>query len=55
MVLFTVSPLLLQHSQLVAYVVDGRVVATGTHHELLATHPGYQGLIKRDEALEVGR
>jgi ABC-type multidrug transport system fused ATPase/permease subunit len=55
MVVFTLSPLLLQHSQLVAYVVDGRVAATGSHHELLATHPGYQGLIRRDDALEVGR
>jgi ABC-type multidrug transport system fused ATPase/permease subunit len=54
-VVFTASPLLLQHFPLVAYVVDGRVVATGTHKELLATHSGYQGLIRRDDALEVGR
>jgi ABC-type multidrug transport system fused ATPase/permease subunit len=55
LVVFTVSPLLLQHCQLVAYVVDGQVVATGSHKELLATHPGYQGLVRRDDALEVGR
>jgi ABC-type multidrug transport system fused ATPase/permease subunit len=55
LVVFTVSPLLLQHCQLVAYVVDGHVVATGSHKELLATHPGYQGLVRRDDALEVGR
>ncbi len=55
MVVFTVSPLLLQQAAVVAYVVDGRVVATGSHKELLATHSGYQGLIRRDDALEVGR
>jgi ABC-type multidrug transport system fused ATPase/permease subunit len=55
MVVFTVSPLLLQQADVVAYVVDGRVVATGSHKELLATHSGYQGLIRRDDALEVGR
>jgi ABC-type multidrug transport system fused ATPase/permease subunit len=42
-------------AEVLAYVVDGRVAATGTHHELLATDPGYQGLIRRDDALEVGR
>ncbi|MCT2582338.1 ABC transporter transmembrane domain-containing protein [Actinophytocola gossypii] len=52
-IVFTVSPLLLQHAQLVAYVVDGRVVATGKHHELLEQHPGYQDLMMRDEAAVV--
>lgn len=53
-VVFTVSPLLLQHAQLVAYVVDGLVVATGPHKELLATHPGYRDLMNRDDAVAVG-
>jgi hypothetical protein len=30
----------------VAYLVDGVVVATGTHAELLA-HPGYHALVFR--------
>ncbi|WP_326796420.1 ABC transporter ATP-binding protein/permease [Streptomyces sp. NBC_01808] len=54
-VVFTVSPLLLQHARQVAYVVDGRVVATGSHKELLATHSDYGDLIRRDDALEAGR
>jgi ABC-type multidrug transport system fused ATPase/permease subunit len=48
-ILFTVSPLLLQHAQWVAFVRDGRVVATGTHHELLEREPGYRDLMSRDD------
>lgn len=49
-VVFTVSPLLLQQAQLVAYVVDGRVVDTGPHHELLESYPDYRNLLMRDDA-----
>ncbi|APU13103.1 ABC-type multidrug transport system, ATPase and permease component [Actinoalloteichus sp. GBA129-24] len=55
MVVFTVSPLLLQQAGLVAYVVDGRVTATGSHKELLATHAEYRDLVRRNDALEAGR
>ncbi|MFC7759341.1 ABC transporter transmembrane domain-containing protein [Catellatospora bangladeshensis] len=54
-VVFTVSPLLLQRAQLVAYVVDGRVVATGPHAELLSGHPEYRQLMTRDDASVVGQ
>ncbi|HEX2134152.1 MAG TPA: ABC transporter ATP-binding protein [Actinophytocola sp.] len=45
------SPLLLDRADRVAYLVDGRVAATGTHTDLLATHPGYRGLAHRGEEL----
>ncbi|WNV90772.1 ABC transporter ATP-binding protein [Umezawaea sp. Da 62-37] len=45
-VVTSTSPLLLDQADEVAYLVDGRVVATGTHPELLA-HPGYRGLVFR--------
>jgi ABC-type multidrug transport system fused ATPase/permease subunit len=32
-------------ADLVVYVEDGRVLATGTHHELLVTSPGYADLV----------
>jgi hypothetical protein len=32
----------------VAYLHAGRVEATGTHTELLATCPGYRALVARD-------
>jgi len=47
---FTVSPPLLQRAQLVAYVVGGRVTATGTHEELLGSYPAYRELMTRDDA-----
>ncbi len=45
-VVTSTSPLLLDQADEVAYLVDGRVVATGTHPELLAD-PGYHGLVFR--------
>jgi ABC-type multidrug transport system fused ATPase/permease subunit len=47
------SPLLLDRADRVAYLVDGRVVATGRHTDLLATQPGYRTLAFRgsDEEL----
>lgn len=54
-VVFTVSPLMLQQAQSVAYVIDGRVVATGSHEELLENHPEYRKLMAPDEASVVGQ
>jgi ABC-type multidrug transport system fused ATPase/permease subunit len=48
-VLFTTSPLVLDHANEVAYVEAGRVVAVGSHGELLATQPGYEALVTRGE------
>ncbi|WP_217211480.1 ABC transporter ATP-binding protein [Streptomyces sp. AC550_RSS872] len=42
------SPLILDRAARVSYLVDGEVVAVGTHGELLATHPGYRDLVLRD-------
>jgi ABC-type multidrug transport system fused ATPase/permease subunit len=48
-VLFTTSPLVLDHADVVAYVEGSRVVATGRHAELLASQPGYRLLVTRGE------
>lgn len=48
-VLFTTSPLVLDHADAVAYVEGGRVVALGTHGELLDAQPGYKALVTRGE------
>jgi ABC-type multidrug transport system fused ATPase/permease subunit len=45
-VVTTTSPLLLDQADGVAFLVDGKVVATGTHLDLLA-HPGYHALVFR--------
>jgi ABC-type multidrug transport system fused ATPase/permease subunit len=52
-VLVGTSPLLLDRADRVAYLVNGRVAATGTHAELLMTQPGYRTLAFRgsDEEL----
>jgi ABC-type bacteriocin/lantibiotic exporter with double-glycine peptidase domain len=47
-VLTTASPLLLDAVDEVALLVDGTVVATGTHAELLETHAGYRAVVTRD-------
>ncbi|MFB7376745.1 ABC transporter ATP-binding protein [Kitasatospora purpeofusca] len=41
------SPLVLGRADEVAYLVDGKVRATGTHRELLADQPGYAALVFR--------
>jgi ABC-type multidrug transport system fused ATPase/permease subunit len=46
-VLATTSPLLLDRADVVHYLVDGRVAASGTHRALLATEPGYRALVNR--------
>jgi len=43
----TTSPLLLDRADVVHYLLDGQVVATGTHRELLARQPGYRRLVSR--------
>jgi ABC-type multidrug transport system fused ATPase/permease subunit len=48
-VLFTTSPLVLDHADAVAYVEAGHVVAVGGHGELLAAQPGYAALVTRGE------
>jgi ABC-type multidrug transport system fused ATPase/permease subunit len=47
------SPLLLDRADRVAFLVDGRVAATGTHAELLATEPAYRGLAYRGSEEEL--
>lgn len=46
----TASPLLLDRADAVAFLVGGRVVATGTHRELLRTVPAYRDTVIRGEA-----
>ncbi|GGO48453.1 ABC transporter transmembrane domain-containing protein [Streptomyces lasiicapitis] len=46
-VVTTTSPLLLDQADTVHYLVDGKVHATGTHPQLLATQPGYRRLVTR--------
>ncbi|MFJ2915545.1 ABC transporter transmembrane domain-containing protein [Streptomyces sp. NPDC087228] len=47
-VVTSTSPLVLEQADAVCYLVDGRVAATGTHYELLATERGYRRLVSRD-------
>jgi ABC-type multidrug transport system fused ATPase/permease subunit len=42
------SPLVLDHADTVHYLVDGKVVATGSHQRLLTEDPGYRTLVTRD-------
>ncbi|GGU10075.1 hypothetical protein GCM10010256_82010 [Streptomyces coeruleorubidus] len=44
----TTSPLVLDCTDTVHYLVDGKVAASGSHHELLGTTPGYRALVARD-------
>jgi ABC-type multidrug transport system fused ATPase/permease subunit len=48
-VVCTTSPLLLDRADKVALVVDGRIVAQGTHRELLDTEPRYRAVVTRGE------
>lgn len=45
--LATTSPVLLDRADVVHYLVDGRVSASGTHRELLEREPGYRDLVSR--------
>ena len=48
-VVCTTSPLLLDRADKVALVVDGRMVAQGSHRELLDTEPRYRAVVTRGE------
>ncbi|WP_436739600.1 ABC transporter transmembrane domain-containing protein [Streptomyces sp. BBFR102] len=43
----TTSPLVLAQADQVAHLEDGKIQATGTHRELLATRPAYAALVFR--------
>ncbi|KPI29645.1 Xenobiotic-transporting ATPase [Actinobacteria bacterium OV320] len=47
-VVTTTSPLLLAQADTVHYLVDGKVTATGHHHDLLEREPGYRSLVARE-------
>jgi len=49
-VVTTTSPLLLDAADVVAYLRDETVVATGTHAELLETNAGYRAVVTRESA-----
>ncbi|WP_433307581.1 ABC transporter ATP-binding protein [Actinoplanes sp. CA-030573] len=46
-VVVTTSPVLLDRADIVYYLVDGRVQASGSHQDLLASRPGYRDLVSR--------
>ncbi len=48
-VLVTASPLLLDRADTVVLVEDGRVTATGRHHDLLRSHRAYRDVVLRGE------
>lgn len=50
-VVTTTSPLMLDAVDEVVFLREGRVVATGTHTELLATEPDYRAVVVREEVL----
>ncbi len=52
-VVVATSPLLLDRADRVAFLVDGRVAATGSHADLLATEPGYRALAYRGSEEEL--
>lgn len=45
----TTSPLVLGRADEVIFVADGRVVAEGTHRDLMHTEPGYAATVSRGE------
>ncbi|MCB0896943.1 MAG: ATP-binding cassette domain-containing protein, partial [Nocardioidaceae bacterium] len=47
-VVTTSSPLVLDRADVVAFLRDGRVVATGTHAELLDREPEYRRVVTRE-------
>jgi ABC-type multidrug transport system fused ATPase/permease subunit len=49
-VVASTSPLVLERCDEVAYLVGGRVVAVGTHRELLHATAGYRSVVTRGEA-----
>lgn len=49
-VVVTASPLVLDQAERVVYLEHGRVVAAGTHRELLQSTPAYRATVTREEA-----
>ena len=49
-IVMTASPLVLDQADRVAFVLDGRVVATGTHRELLHSSADYRFAVTREDA-----
>ena len=49
-VLTTTSPLVLEAADIVVHVVEGKVAAIGTHHELLNSAATYRALVSRSVA-----
>ncbi|MGS2586538.1 ABC transporter transmembrane domain-containing protein [Streptomyces hebeiensis] len=47
-VVFTSSPLLLEHADRVAFVHEGTVTAAGPHRELLRAEPAYRAVVTRE-------
>jgi len=45
-VVFSTSPFLLEHADIVAFL-DGRILAVGSHHDLLQSEPRYRHLVTR--------
>ncbi|WP_305784796.1 ABC transporter transmembrane domain-containing protein [Symbioplanes lichenis] len=50
----TTSPALLERADVVHWLVEGRVAATGRHRDLLAAQPGYRALVDRASGLATG-
>ena len=48
-VIAATSPLVLARADHVAFIDGGKVVAEGSHGELLASHPGYAATVTREE------
>ena len=48
-VILTNSPLVLDQADTVALVLDGVVVATGRHRQLLHDEPRYRAVVTREE------
>ncbi len=48
-VVFTTSPLLLEHVDVVAFLKDGRIQATGQHRQLLRENADYRRTVTRGE------
>jgi ABC-type multidrug transport system fused ATPase/permease subunit len=54
-VVFTSSPLLLDHADRVALVHEGEVVAVGVHRDLVHTEPRYRAVVTRETDEEADR
>lgn len=54
-VVTTSSPLMLDTCDQVAFLVDGRIVATGTHEQLLEDSPSYRAVVTREVEEELSR